>query len=53
MKVYTYFLKKTQINGQFNCKPNYFIFKMFKYVFMFRLWRFQIVFRFKNPLTND
>lgn len=46
MKIYTYYLKGTQVNGQFDCKPHWFIIKFMKYVWAFRVWRFQVCIRF-------
>jgi hypothetical protein len=46
MKIYKYYLKGNQVNGQFNCKPEWFKFKIMKYAAAFRLWRFQICIRY-------
>lgn len=43
--IYTYFLQGNQVNGQFNCKPEYFKFRIFRYAIMIRFWRFQICIR--------
>jgi hypothetical protein len=51
MKVYYYFLKGTQVNGQYSAKPEYFKLRIFKYRAMVRIWRFQVVIDY-NKLAN-
>ena len=48
MKLYTYFLKGTQINGQFTSRPIWFKFGITKHVLLIRLWRIQIALRYRK-----
>lgn len=43
MKIYTYYLKGTAVNGQWTMKPKWFILKFMRYAWMLRVWRLQIV----------
>ena len=43
MKVYTYFLRGSEVNHQWTMKPKYFVLKFMRYAWMLRVWRFQIV----------
>lgn len=46
MKLYIYYLKGTQINGQYSCRPKWFIFRIMRYAAVVRVWRLQIVLRY-------
>lgn len=48
MKLYTYYLKGTQVNGQFNYKPIWFKFGLTKYVLLIRIWRLQLALRYRK-----
>ena len=45
MKIYAYYLKGTQVNGQFSSNPVWFKFAKTKYVLIIRVWRFQLALR--------
>jgi len=51
MKVYFYYLKGTQVNSQFGCKPKYYVNKLMTYAYVLRVWRFQISVRWSTPLN--
>lgn len=44
MKIYAYYLRGTQVNGQFTSKPVWYKFIIAKWGLLIRLWRFQLVF---------
>ena len=44
MKIYTWYLRGTKINGQFTCRPKWFVFYFGKYRGVIRVWRLQIGF---------
>ena len=48
MRLYTYYLKGTQVNGQFNCKPVWLKFVITKYVLLVRIWRLQLALRYRK-----
>lgn len=48
MKLYTYYLKGTQVNGQFSCMPMWFKFSITKYVILIRLWRLQLALQYRK-----
>lgn len=43
MKIYTYYLKGTEINVQYSCKPKWFILRFRKYAWLLHIWRLQVV----------
>ena len=53
MKVYVYYLKGTQINNQYSCKPQWFILKLWRHVFMIRVWRLQLSASWWPKLTKN